>query len=275
MVDIDAYFQRIGYRGTAAPTVETLRALHHLHPLAIPFENLSPVLGWPVPLDLPSLERKLIRERRGGYCYEQNTLFAAVLCQLGFQVRGLSARVLWNSPEDAITARSHMLLEVMAEGEAYLADVGFGGLTQTAPIRFMPGLEQETPHERFRLVQSGSYFHSQAFVKGAWKTVYRFELVEQFAPDYEIANYYVSTHPDSHFRLDLLVGRPAPGCRHVLFNNRYVVHHVNGDKESRVLDSAAEIRDVLAGPFGISVPEAAEFEGAMARILARGASVAQ
>ncbi len=199
MIDIDAYFQRIGYRGTAEPTVETLRALHDLHPLAIPFENLSPVLGWPVPLDLPSLERKLIREGRGGYCYEQNTLFAGVLRQLGFQVRGLSARVLWNSPEDAITARSHMLLEVMAEGEAYLADVGFGGLTQTAPIRFMPGLEQETPHEPVRLVQSGSYFYSQAFVKGAWKTVYRFELVEQFAPDYEIANYYVSTHPELAF----------------------------------------------------------------------------
>ncbi len=88
MVDIDAYFQRIGYRGTAEPTVETLRALHHLHPLAIPFENLSPVLGWPVPLDLPSVERKLIREGRGGYCYEQNTLFAAVLRQLGLHVRG-------------------------------------------------------------------------------------------------------------------------------------------------------------------------------------------
>ena len=126
MVDLDAYFQRIGYQGTAASTVETLRRLHHLHPQAIPFENLSPALGLPVPLDLPSVERKFIREGRGGYCYEQNALFAAVLCQLGFQVRGLSARVLWNSPEDAITARSHMLLEVTAEGEAYLADVGFG-----------------------------------------------------------------------------------------------------------------------------------------------------
>ena len=139
----------------------------------------------------------------------------------------------------------------------------------------MPGLEQETPHERFRLIRTGSYFHTQAFVKGAWRTVYRFELIEQFAPDYEVANYYVSTHPESHFRLDLLVGRPAPGCRHVLFNNRYVVHRLNGDMESRVLGSTAEIRDVLAGPFGISVPDAAEFAPAMERILARGTSVAQ
>src|SRR5688572_18194182 len=109
-LDLQAYFTRIGYQGAATATLETLRALHRLHPQEIPFENLNPLLRRPVQLDLPSLQTKLLAQRRGGYCYEHNLLFKHVLEQLGFRVTGLAARVLWNVSENSVRPRAHMLL---------------------------------------------------------------------------------------------------------------------------------------------------------------------
>src|SRR5262249_4533777 len=125
--DLSPYFERIGYTGPHTPTLETLRALHLHHAQAIPFENISPLSGLPVPLDLPSLQRKLLHEGRGGYCFEHNLLLSHVLQTLGFDVTGLGARVLWNAPEGMVRPRSHMVLRVKVGGEFYIADVGFGG----------------------------------------------------------------------------------------------------------------------------------------------------
>jgi len=101
-----------------------------------------------VKLDLASLQQKLINERRGGYCFEQNSLLRAVLLALGFQVTLLAARVLWNLPSGTIAPRSHMVLGVNIDGEPYIADVGFGGLTLTTPLALTPDIEQPTSHER-------------------------------------------------------------------------------------------------------------------------------
>src|SRR5690606_6183767 len=117
---------------------DTLAAIHVAHPAAMPFENLDPFLGRAVALDLATLEAKLIHGRRGGYCYEQNLLLMQVLRALGFRVGGLAARVLWNRPKDALTPRTHMLLRIDLDGRTWLADVGFGGLTQTAPLLLEP-----------------------------------------------------------------------------------------------------------------------------------------
>src|SRR5580765_5639386 len=105
---LGAYLRRIGHTGPLSSTLDTLRALHLRHTTTIPFENLNPLLGWPVRLDLESLEQKLVRDGRGGYCFEQNLLFSHALQALGFRVAGLAARVLWNTTDDAITKRSHM-----------------------------------------------------------------------------------------------------------------------------------------------------------------------
>ena len=99
-IDIDAYLDRIGYEGSRHPSLETLAALHLAHPGAIPFENLDPLLRRPVRLDAASLEQKLVRDRRGGYCYEHNQLFGDVLKGMGYQVSGLAARVMWNAPDE-------------------------------------------------------------------------------------------------------------------------------------------------------------------------------
>ena len=142
-VDLDAYLARIGYRERLDPTVETLRGLHFAHATQIPFENLDILLGRSIVLDLESLQKKLVERRRGGYCFEQNTLFAAVLESLGFAVTRLAARVRFGAT--SIRPRSHMLLSVEIDGEPWLADVGFGG----------EGLLHPVPLDKANTIQQG------------------------------------------------------------------------------------------------------------------------
>ncbi len=167
MLDVDSYLQRIRYAGVRSPTLETLRALHALHPLAIPFENLDTLARVPVKLDLRSLEQKLVHSRRGGYCFEQNLLFKHALGALGFDATSLAARVVWERPAGEVRARTHMVLLVALEERRYVCDVGFGGLTPTAPLELAPGAEQQTPHETFRILRELNEFAVEAQVRGA------------------------------------------------------------------------------------------------------------
>ena len=277
-IDLDAYFRRIGYAGPRTPTLDTLRAIHFRHPQTIPFENLDPLLKRPVRLDLPSLEKKLVASRRGGYCFEQNALFAEVLRQLGFRITPLAARVIWGAPEDAVRPRTHMLLRVDLEDGPYIADVGFGGATATGPLRLVPDIEQTTPHEPFRLIRTGQpeglvstddEFRKQVWLRDRWKTLYRFGLQPQLPPDYEIANWYVSTYPPSHFINDLVAARTTADRRFALLNGQLSIHHLRGASEQRVLSSVDEVRTVLEETFELSLPEGDELNEALARALAR------
>ena len=266
MFDLDSYLQRIGYDGARTPTLDTLRALHARHTESIAFENLNPMMGWPVPIDIDSVQEKIVRGGRGGWCFEQNLLFSHALRALGFTVTALAARVLWGGDEDAITRRSHMVLYVSLNGEPYIADVGFGGQTLTAPIRLQLDVAQSTPHEDFRLVRAGDDFKLQTLVGESWKSVYRFDLQPQFAADYDVINYYLATHPASFFRSTLRVARPLPGLRHGLANNQLSTHYLNGVTEKRVLTSVAEIRAVLTDVFGLTLPAGPDLNRAIARV---------
>lgn len=266
-INLDAYFQRIGYDGDRAPTLETLQAIHLRHAETIAFENLSPFLKQPVPLDLASLQKKLIYEGRGGYCFEQNSLLRAVLIALGFQVTNLSARVLWNLPEGTVTPRSHMLLRVDIDAQSYLVDVGFGGLTLTAPLSLIPNIEQKTPHESFRLVDDGSTYIMQVKIGQAWNSLYRFDLQEQQLPDYEVSNWYVSSHPNSLFINTLIAARPDSDRRYALRNNQLTVHHLNGETERQTLKTVAELRAVLEDDFHLTLPAIAGLDSALQRVV--------
>ena len=179
-----------------------------------PFENLDPWLGRPVSLEPTDVFTKLVTRRRGGYCFEQNLLFREVLEALGFQVTGLAARVVWNLPADVTLPRTHMLLLVTLGERRYIADVGFGGLTLTAPLELDSTAAQRTPHEPFSITYDGEHHILQAEVAGEWQALYRFGLEEQTQADYAMANFYVGTHPQSRFVLQLLAGRPGAGMRH-------------------------------------------------------------
>ncbi|MFC4873464.1 arylamine N-acetyltransferase family protein [Negadavirga shengliensis] len=264
---LQAYFERIGYQAKWSATLDCFRTIHRLHPQCIPFENLNPFLRIPVRLGKDDLVKKLIHDQRGGYCFEHNLLFGQVLKSLGFRVKGLAARILWNAPVGAITPRGHMLLLVEAEEQTYLADVGFGGLTLTSPLLLQPDLEQETPHELFRLIMDRDQYVLQVSIKEVWKSVYSFSLEEQFQPDYEVTNWYLSNHPDSHFVTGLIAARSAPGVRYALRNSQLSVHYVEGPTEKRVLESAGEIKRVLQDTFQIRLPKEDELGNAFERII--------
>jgi N-hydroxyarylamine O-acetyltransferase len=268
--DLPAYFARISYDGPRTPTLETLRAIQLLHPQAIAFENLNPLLGIPVRLDIDSLQHKMIRSRRGGYCFEQNGVLLAALRALGFRVTGLAARVVWNQPSAATPPRSHMVLLVALPDGIHLADVGFG-MSPTAPLRLEPGIEQATPHEPFRLLQGDGLYTLQCKLKNEWTSFYVFDLQEQAPIDYQVANHYVSTWPTSHFVTSLIAARATPEGRHGLRNNRLSIHRRAGESEQRVLSSAVEMRHALGDLFGIDVPEPARFDQTVARLNLLGA----
>jgi N-hydroxyarylamine O-acetyltransferase len=270
--DLAAYFRRIGYTGSPAADLETLRALHLAHATSIPFENLDPLHGTPVSLDVASLQEKLVRRGRGGYCYEHNVLFAAALRRIGFAVRGLGARVVWNQSPDVATPRTHMLLNVEVDGEPYLADVGFGGLTQTAPLRLVPNVEQTTPHETFRLRAVGCEYLMEALVRGEWKPLYRFDLSEQLFSDYEVANWFICTHPKSFFTFSLLAARPDVDRRYALRDAEFAVHHLGGQSDQRHIDTAAELRRVLEKNFLITLPDDANLDRVLADIVEQARS---
>ncbi len=270
-INLDAYFKRIGYEGARRPTLDTLATIQLLHTETIAFENLNPLMGWPVRLDAESLQQKLVRDGRGGYCFEQNLLLKHALDALGFCVTGLAARVLWNMPEGAVPPRSHMLLLVDLDGGRYVVDVGFGGVTLTGPLRLEIDIEQTTPHEPFRLVKAQQEFEEfieQVKIGDDWVSLYRFSLAEQLLPDYEMANWYISTHPNSRFVTGLLAARPAPDRRYGLLNNQLTVHHRTGGKDRRLITSVTDMRETLEGEFRIVLPDAPELDGALARLIA-------
>ncbi len=248
MIDLDAYFKRVGYDGPRAPTLATLRELHRLQPQVIAFENLDPLLKRPVKLDAASLEAKLVRGGRGGYCFEQNLLFGRVLRALGFKVQEATARVRWSVPPGVNTPRVHALLIVEAEGETYLVDVGFGGNVATGPLVLKSRDEQTTPHEPFRLVEEAHRLVIEAKIGGEWTSLYATDLAESIPADFEMGNWFTSAHPESIFVNGLLAARAEPGRRYALFNNGLSVHKLNGGTEKRKLN-ARELHDALGDLF--------------------------
>src|SRR5450432_655081 len=217
--DIDAYFARIDCCGPREPTLPVLHAITSAHVQSIPFENLDVLLGRPIDLEIAALFRKLVCDRRGGYCFEQNGLLLHVLRALGFDASPLSARVRLHRPRDYVPPRTHMFIRVELEGESWLTDVGVGGASLTAAIRLRSDAEQSTPHEPRRIVREGVRLFHQVRFGTEWQDICEFTLEEMPAIDRELANWFTSAHPQSHFKDRLMVARALPdGGRLTLLN---------------------------------------------------------
>jgi N-hydroxyarylamine O-acetyltransferase len=253
-IDIDAYLARIGYAGPRTPNAETLRGVHRAHFRAVPFENLDVVLKRPIRLDPESLQQKIVAGRRGGYCFESNALLMHALQAMGFTVTPLAARVLWERKEPSLPPRSHMLLMVDLEDGLYLADAAFGGQTPPQPLSFAVNLEQPTSHETYRLRRTADgELELEALMAGQWGVLYRFTLHPQQPVDFEPANWYVSTHPDSFFTQNLIAAMPGEGCRYTLFNREFRTRWPDGRVETEVLEDATALAATLTRKFGLSV----------------------
>lgn len=266
-VNLNAYFERIGFSGSIAPTLSTLETLSALHPAAIPFENLDPLMGRPVALDQKSLEKKLLAERRGGYCFEHNHLFMRVLRELDYTVRGLGARVLWNQPEGGARPVGHMLLAVEIASGTHIVDVGFGGQTPTAPLRLRNEVEQETPHGTLRLLEEEGNWRLETRIGEEWRALYAFDLTEFAEADYAPINHALSTDPASRFRSRLVAALAPKGARHTLEGRRLTLRGADGTVEQRELADIAEVKQVLATIFGIGLPPAEVLDPALEKVL--------
>ena len=267
LTNLALYLQRLGFDAPPAPTLEALRQLQLRHTGAFPFENLTTLLGQPVLIDLPSIEQKVLHDGRGGYCYELNNLFLALLQTLGFEARGITGRVVMNQPEGAWTARTHRLSLVILDGVRYITDVGFGGMVPTAPLILDTEDEQLTPHEPYRIEQHADGYTLRANVGGEWRAMYIFDLQRQEDIDYTLGNWYVSTHPESPFVKQLMVARTGEGWRRTLNNGSFAIHRLGSESERRQVTDVDELIGLLEREFDIRVPAKEALEPVLERLI--------
>jgi N-hydroxyarylamine O-acetyltransferase len=248
MTSLDAYFARIGYRGGG------LAALHEAHASTIPFENLAIQMGEPIALDLPSLLRKLVERRRGGYCFEQNLLLRAALEQLGAKVTVCEARVRANATK--LLPRTHLTLLVDAEGQRQLCDVGFGGEGLLLPVP-LDGAPHAQPGGTYRVSREADLLVLQAETATGWEDLYALSPAPTFAPDWEMASWFTSTHPQSKFVTTLTAQLPTRAARHVLRGLTYT-RIADGVTTAREL-ARAELVPFLRATLGLELPSDAQF----------------
>jgi N-hydroxyarylamine O-acetyltransferase len=259
-MNLAGYFQRIGYRGGYQPDLALLSALTAAHTRSIPFENLDVLLARPISLEPDALYQKLVVERRGGYCFEQNGFFLEVLRELGFQVVPLSARVRLQRTRDFTPPRTHVFLRVELDGESWLTDVGVGGLSLTSPLRLASRDEQRTLHEPRRILQEGGRLFHQVRFGAEWQDVCEFTLEEMPPIDREVANWYTGAHPNSHFKNRLVVARAAPeGQRLSILNDQFTLRERHGTATTHQIASASELLEVLLKQFGLYFPTGTRF----------------
>ncbi|MCV7053503.1 arylamine N-acetyltransferase [Mycobacterium heidelbergense] len=268
-LDLIGYFDRINHRGAAEPSLAVLQDLVTAHTQAIPFENLDPVMGVPVDdLSPDALADKLVRRRRGGYCYEHNGLMGYVLSEVGFRVRRLAGRVIWMRPPDAPTpAQTHTVLAVTFPGSqgSYLVDVGFGGQTPTSPLRIETGSVQQTAHEPYRLEDRRDGLVLQALIRNEWVPLYEFTMRTPPEIDLKVGSWFVSTHPSSHFVTGLMAARVTDDARVNLAGRKLSIHRADGSEVVHLRDAGAVV-DALGDRFGINVADTGERGALEARI---------
>jgi arylamine N-acetyltransferase len=258
VLDPTDYFIRIGYDGPTSATEDLLHALLAAHGRTIPFENLDPLMGVPVgDLGPGRLVEKLVKRRRGGYCYEHNGLVGYVLEALGFGVERITGRVVWMLPPNApLPAMTHQVLAVTVPGEddRFLVDVGFGGQTLPSPIRLVAGPEQATRHELYRIVDRGEGLILQAEVRQQWRTLFEFTTKPRPRIDLEVGSWYVSTHPASHFVTGLSAALVTDDARYNLSGRNLSIHRKDGSDKVR-FDTAGQVLAALDDVFNVDVDD--------------------
>lgn len=260
---LDEYFSRIGYSGEGRADLESLRTLHRQHAFEIPFENIDIQLGRSISIALDQIFEKLVRARRGGYCFEMNGLFVGVLKRLGFKIHQHCARVVLGGVLPKDSPRTHQMTTVELDGERWLVDVGFGAHGLIEPLRVQTASESAQFAERFRLCDAGRHgLMLQALVKGEFMDQYCFTNEESMEADYAIANHYTATAVNSIFVQRLICTKPTPGGRVTLGNGVLIRAEKNPSGDERKVErvrTASELDHTLREVFGIQL-EAAELE---------------
>ena len=254
-MDVRTYLDRIDYSGPLAPSVDTLRALHRQHMLTVPFENLDIGLGRQIILDPERLVEKIVRQRRGGFCYELNGAFAALLTAVGFRVRLLSARV---ANEEGIASQEfdHLALRVDLEN-AWLSDVGFGD-NFLEPLQLVSHIEPQDTVGSFRLIDAGERWRLERRQPDAsWRLQYDFTLRPRQLSEFAGMCRYHQTSPDSHFTRNRVCSLAKSNGR-VTLSGMSLITTANGRKEEQVLVTKADWHSALRDHFRIALDQGVE-----------------
>jgi N-hydroxyarylamine O-acetyltransferase len=255
MLDLDRYFERIGWGSATPPTLGTLAGLVRAHMRHIPFENLDVLLGRPIALDLDRLQRKIVGSRRGGYCFEHATLFAAVLEALGFAPVRHSARVVLRVPRTA-SPRTHMFLTVaLAEG-TFVVDPGFGGFAPDAPVALADSSDPPSSDRAHWFARDGTYWTLRTRRDGDLVDCWVSTLEADNPGDFEVANHYTSTHRASAF-VNGIILRALTDAGSVSVVNRDVTIREGGTVRAQQLADRSALRALLVQHFGFDLPEIA------------------
>ena len=253
ILNIEAYLKRISYTGSLAPTAETLRGLQVAHLLTVPFENLSIHAGQPIVLEDGALFRKIVENRRGGFCYEANGVFASLLRALGFEVAMLSAGVA-NAQGEFGPNFDHMTLMV-ALAERWLVDVGFGDSFREPLLLDERGAQVQGSRGYRIISDSPRLILMQREEEDEWKAQYRFTLQTYNYPDYEEMCRYHQTSPDSHFTKARICSRATEDGRITLSDMRFITTSGSGAQQvqERNITSEEEYARILDDQFGITL----------------------
>ncbi|WP_413163285.1 arylamine N-acetyltransferase family protein [Capilliphycus salinus ALCB114379] len=248
-MDVTTYLNRINYSRSLEPNLETLHQLHYCHLLAVPFENLSIHLNQPIHLNLEALYHKIVRQHRGGFCYELNSLFSWLLQQLGFKVTLLSAQV---AREDGNFGREfgHLTL-LVKDTESWLVDVGFGD-SFLYPLKLENSTEQIQKREHYKLINNDETWIFYYKKEGDYKPQYCFTLTPRNLTDFQTTCEYNQTSPQSIFTRSRICTKATPTGRVTLSDNRLIITQ-NGQREEHTLNTEAEYNKTLQDYFNINL----------------------
>lgn len=262
MKSLEAYFERIGVgwrpEGVVRTDLAGLSLIMEAHSRAIAFENVDVVVGKTISMTPDDVEAKLVHARRGGYCFEQNTLLRLALEAIGFSVTPILCRVRWNKPDDSDgpnTAFTHMALKVSLDQGDYLADVGFAGTNSMSPVALGSAEPQALPEGQFRVVEGRpGYMALEILSKGEWRALYTFRNEAAAVVDQECANWFSCTYPKARFTTSFFVCRVIGNERHHILNDEYVVrkgHGVESSLDKRTVANRDDLLALLRDVFGI------------------------
>ncbi|MEM7585411.1 MAG: arylamine N-acetyltransferase [Acidobacteriota bacterium] len=244
---VESYCQRLQIRQPTSPTLETLWELHLAHLRSIPFENLDIHLGVEISLCPEAMFDKLITRRRGGFCYELNGAFAALLHSLGFEVSLLEARVI--SEGRPLVPFDHLCLQVDLD-EPWLCDVGFGDSFQL-PLRLHRGVDQSDPNGTYRIDPSPQPEWLELI--GGSQPQYRFSLEPRRLEDFEACCHHHQTSPESHFTRGTICSLLTAEGGRVSIRNRKLIETQAGERQEREISRDDELRDLYRERFGIEL----------------------
>lgn len=260
--EVQEYLKRIGCEPNELLSrprdLDLINHLIYAHSTHVPFENMDVLLKRTIVLDEQALWEKLVIGRRGGYCFEQNGLLMAILTYLGFVVEPLAARVRLNSQDrQELTTKTHLVLKVILDGQDYFIDSGVGSASLTQALPCVLNTVIKTTHDERRLeFEQGSYYH-QIRYGDEWQDVCQFNGATMPLVDCKIANWYVSTSPDTHFTQQLLVAiANTDGSRTTLKNNLLTVRHQGNIIRQEYLAEPQQLLDVLLNTFGLTLTQA-------------------